>query len=98
MKRPPLQRYPNRNETTRRRLMENKPGQLTATLEAAQWDLLGRLLTTNLSQHQAEVNAIQPILNSLRTQLQPKPANGNGKPVQMAPPPDGIPEVFPEPG
>jgi hypothetical protein len=78
--------------------MDNKPNTgLTATLEAAQWDRIGTMLMGQLSQHKAETAAIEPIVASLRAQLQAKPVQSNGKPVQMAPSGPDIQEVFPEP-
>ncbi len=54
---------------------------LTATLEAEQWDYIGGLLGTAAQGHQAELSKLQPILNSLRQQLAPKPPVQNGKPA-----------------
>lgn len=71
--------------------------QLTATLPAAQWDVIGRHLANVLQQHQAEVNSVTPILNSLRAQLQPKPGalvQPNGQPLKSV---QDLPEVVPEP-
>ena len=67
--------------------MDSKPSTgLTATLEPAQWDKIGNLLMGQLNQHKAEVGALEPIVTSLRAQLQPKPmANGKPHAVQDLP-------------
>jgi hypothetical protein len=86
--------FPDRNAQTRKRIMDTKsPTGLTATLEPAQWDKLGSLLVAAHTTHKNEVNALEPILDSLRRQLQPKPPVANGKPHAVA----DLPEVVPEP-
>jgi hypothetical protein len=74
--------------------MDNKPSTgLTATLDAAQWDRIGTMLMGQLNQHKAETAAIEPIVASLRAQLQAKPTNG----MRSVPPSRDMEEVIPEP-
>lgn len=56
---------------------------LTATLEAGQWDLIGTLLAREQNQAQSTVNQVAPILASLKAQLQKKPVvvPSNGAPI-----------------
>jgi hypothetical protein len=77
--------------------MDNKPSTgLTATLDAAQWDRIGTMLMGQLNQHKAETAAIEPIVASLRSQLQAKPAVAtNG--MRSVPPSRDMEEVIPEP-
>ena len=68
----------------------SEEAQLSAALTAEQWDEVAKLLLEQVNDAQKNFTKYNPILNSLRTQLQPRPPAQqpqNGSAVAGAPPP-----------